>query len=103
MSTEILNRRFLLFLLKILIAAVLVLAFIAVFNSSVDASHVITSKNHDRMAELALEGNIVAVPENYNERVYQLAIVNHMPSMPETVASSLEVPVRNSHRLWVAM
>lgn len=37
------------------------------------------------MAELVLAGNIVAVPENYNERVYEMALLERMKEMPETV------------------
>ena len=50
-----------------------------------DASHVISSRSQEEMAKLALEGNPVAVPENYNERIFQMAVLNRMPSIPETV------------------
>ena len=85
MKTELANRRFLLFVFQLLLAAGLILGGLALFNSSVDASRVISSKAHDAMAKLALEGNTVAAPENYNERVYQLAIVNNQSAIPETV------------------
>ena len=54
-------------------------------NYFVDASHVISSRSQEEMAKLSLEGSIVAVPENYNERIYQMAVLNRMPSIPETV------------------
>ena len=85
MKSEIRNRRFLAFVLRILIAAVLIVAVIVGINYFVDASQVITSRSQDAMAELVLAGNTVAAPENYNERVYQMAILDHMKEIPETV------------------
>ncbi|MBR1495681.1 MAG: hypothetical protein IJ601_11630 [Acidaminococcaceae bacterium] len=37
------------------------------------------------MAQIALNGNIVAVPKNYNERAFQMEIVGQMKKIPETV------------------
>lgn len=53
-------------------------------NYFVDASSVIRPQ-HTQMARLALEGNIIATPENYNERVYQVCIVDNMKTLPETI------------------
>lgn len=53
-------------------------------NFAVDASSVIRPQ-HTQMAKLALDGNIVAVPENYNERAYQVCIVDGLTKIPETV------------------
>ena len=39
------------------------------------------------MAKLALSGKTVAVPENYNERSFQMSIVDQMKTMPETVVA----------------
>ena len=85
MVSEIRNRHFLLFVLRVFIAAVLILGVIVGMNYFVDASQVITSRGQDQMAELVLAGNIVAVPENYNERVYQMALLERMKEMPSTI------------------
>ena len=85
MKSEIGNRRFLLFLLRVLIVAAVAVGIVVSVNYFVDASHVITSRTHEDMARLAVEGKTVAVPENYNERHFQLAVVNHMKTLPETV------------------
>ncbi len=85
MKTEIRNKRFLLFLFQVFVTAALALGIVVGINYFVDASHVISSRSQEEMAKLALEGNPVAVPENYNERIYQMAVLNRMPSIPETV------------------
>ena len=72
-------------ILRVAIAAVLIVGLIVGVNYFVDASQVITSRGQEQMAELVLGGNIVAVPENYNERVYQTAILGQMKEMPETI------------------
>lgn len=84
MNSEIKNRRFWLFLLRVLVFAGITIGIIVGINYSVDASHVITSRSQEEMAKLALEGNIVAVPENYNERTFQMAILDRMSALPET-------------------
>ena len=84
-TSEIGNRRFGFFLLRVLIGAALVFGVLVGINYFVDASHVITSRSHEQMAVLALEGNTVAMPENYNERSFQMAVVDHMKSRPETL------------------
>ena len=85
MKTEILNKRFLFFVLQLILFTLLILAAIMWVNSSLDAAHVISSKTHEEMAKIALGGETVAVPENYNERIYQLSILDHISSMPETI------------------
>ena len=71
--------------LRVAVAAVLIVGLIVGVNYFVDASQVITSRGQEQMAELVLAGNIVAVPENYNERVYEMALLERMKEMPETV------------------
>ena len=85
MKTEILNRRFLFFLLRFLIVAAIVLGLVVGVNYFIDASHVIASRSQEQMAKLVLEGSTVAVPDNYNERIFQVAVLARMPSIPETV------------------
>ncbi len=71
--------------LRVVVAAVLILGVIVGVNYFVDASQVITSRGQEQMAELVLAGHTVAVPENYNERVYQMALVERMKDIPETI------------------
>lgn len=85
MKSEIRNRSFWFLLLRVLIAAALILGIIVGINYFVDASHVITSRSHEQMAVIALQGDPVAVPENYNERSFQMAIVDHLSAQPETL------------------
>lgn len=85
MKTEIRNRRFFLFLLRVLIAAALAVGLVVGINVSVDGSGVITARSHDRMAVLLMQGETIAVPENYNARSLQMAVVNHTPALPETL------------------
>ena len=54
-------------------------------NYFIDASGVITPGSYYDMARLALSGNIVAAPLNYNERLYQVAIIETMQSIPNTI------------------
>ena len=54
-------------------------------NYFLDASVVITPGSYSEMAKLALSGNIVATPLNYNERLYQVAIIKEMKSIPNTI------------------
>ncbi len=85
MNSEIKNKDFRLFLLQATITFLIIVALITSVNYFIDASQMIKSKTHVQMARLALDGNIVAVPENYNERVYQMAIVDEMNEIPETL------------------
>ncbi|MBR1439106.1 MAG: hypothetical protein IJ587_11290, partial [Synergistaceae bacterium] len=54
-------------------------------NYFVDASGVITPDSYYEMAKLALSGNTIATPLNYNERLYQVAIIEEMKSIPSTI------------------
>jgi len=71
-------------IMKAMLYGAAILAVVIGVNCAVDASSVIRPQ-HTRMAKLALDGNIVAVPENYNERVFQVCIVNNRKRMPETL------------------
>ncbi len=85
MKTEIRNKNFIKFIIQGAIVIALILSFIVAVNYFVDASQVITSRFHTQMAKIALGGDIVALPENYNERVYQISVIDEMKDMPETV------------------
>lgn len=78
------KKEFLIYLLTSALYAILILAFIIGINVSVDAAYVIKPQ-HAELAKLALNGNIVATPQNYNERNFQVCIVNTMETIPETV------------------
>ena len=67
-------------LLKALVYGIAILSLIIGVNYAVDAASVIRPQ-HTQMAKLSLAGNIVAVPENYNERVYQMCIVKDRKSV----------------------
>lgn len=84
-KSEIRNPQFRLFLRQVTLLICLFLATILTINYFVDASQVITTKSSTNMARLSLSGKIVAVPKNYNERVYQVSIIEQMQSMPETI------------------
>lgn len=85
MKTEIQNKRFAAFVAQSAAVMLSVAALLAGVNYLVDASQVITSRSQIKMAQLALSGNVVAASENYNERVYQIAVVDEMDKIPETV------------------
>ena len=78
------KRDFSLFLLQVLVYGLVTVLIIVCTNISIDAAYVIRPQ-HTEMARLALSGNIVALPENYNERVYQVCIVANMETVPETI------------------
>lgn len=78
------NRSFLIFLVKVSVYGILTFMIVVGINCVVDASSTIRPQ-HTKLAKLALDGNTVAVPENYNERVYQTCIVDNMKEMPETI------------------
>ncbi len=54
-------------------------------NCFIDASGVITPGPYYGMARLAISGDIVATPLNYNERLYQVAVIEAMKSIPGTI------------------
>lgn len=78
------TKKYVFFLLKVAIYVIVFLTVIVSANYFIDASSIINPK-HSEMAKLALEGNIVAVPPNYNERAYQVCIVEQMEKPPETI------------------
>lgn len=78
------KKEFWLLLLKAMIYGLCIWGIIVGINVAVDASSVIRPK-HMEMAKLALAGNIVSVPNNYNERVYQVCIVENIDCVPETI------------------
>lgn len=78
------KKDFLKLLLKAFVYGIVILSIIISVNYTVDASSVIKPQ-HTQMAKLSLAGHIVAVPENYNERVYQMCIVNNFGKIPETI------------------
>ncbi len=69
---------------KVFVYGIAILSTVSGVNYAFDASSVIRPQ-HTQMAKLSLAGNTVAVPENYNERVYQVCIVNNLRKIPETV------------------
>ena len=82
---EIRNPQFRLFLRQVILLICLILGAILSINYFVDASQVITTRSSKDMARLALNGQIVAMPKNYNERVYQVSVIEQMKLMPETI------------------
>ena len=85
MKTEIRNRRFFLFLLRVLIAAILAVGLVVGVNVSVDGSHVITARSHEEMAHLLLQGETIVSPENFNGRSLQMAVISQASVPPETL------------------
>lgn len=70
--------------MEVAIYVLVIMAIIIFINCSIDASSVINPR-YTEMAKLSLEGNIVAKPENYNERVYQVCIVEEMDEIPDVI------------------
>lgn len=87
MRTELMSKEYTKFMAQVIIVVAIVLSLIAWINIQIDASQVLTPEMaiHIQMAKLALDGNIVATPENYNERVYQVAIIDEMSYIPDTI------------------
>lgn len=86
MITELKNKEFIMFLAQVIVVVAIVLLLIVGVNTRIDASQVITIGDwNTQTAKLALDGNVVAVPENYNERVYQRAVVDEMSVIPDTI------------------
>lgn len=86
MKTELKNKKFIMFLAQVIAVVAIVLSLIVWVNTRIDASQVITTGDwNTQAAKLALDGNVVAVPENYNERVYQRAVVDEMSVIPDTI------------------
>lgn len=74
-----------LFVVQCAVYGAVVIGLVIAMNASVDASSVISAKSHTSMARIAMSGNIVATGGNYNERVYQVAIVKEMATLPKTL------------------
>lgn len=85
MRSEIFNPKFRQFVFQNLLYIGLTLGIVVFVNYFVDSSQVNTTKSYREMARLALAGNTVAVPENYNERAFQVSVVEEMSSLPETI------------------
>ena len=83
--TEILNKKFWNFIIQSVVISSLLFGLIATTNYVIDASEVIRHTVNFQMAQLSLAGNTVTVPLNYNERHYQVAVVEEMKEIPETV------------------
>ena len=73
------------FILQVILMFILLAGILVSVNYFVDASEVITPRSYGTMAKLALAGNIVTAPENYNERLYQIHVINEMNDIPETI------------------
>ena len=84
-KSEFRNPLFRLFLGQVTLLTCLFLVTVLSINYFVDASQVITTRSSKDMARLALNGQIVAVPKNYNERAYQVSIIEQMKVMPKTI------------------
>lgn len=78
------NKEFFKLIFTATIYGMVTIGTIVAVNVSVDASSVIRPQ-HTELAKLALAGNTVAAPENYNERVFQTCIVDNMQKIPETI------------------
>lgn len=78
------NKDFFKLVLTSVLYGIATVGAIVMVNTSIDASSAIRPQ-HTELAKLALAGNTVAAPENYNERVFQVCIVDNMQKIPETV------------------
>ena len=78
-------RRWFKFISCILICIALVVVLVVGVNVSVDASYAISSNSYDEAAKLQLEGNTIAFPTSYKQRVFQSAVVSQMETMPENI------------------
>ena len=85
MIRRTISKGLILFTLQAAVYGVVVMGIVMGINAKIDGSSVITAKSHADMARLSLSGEVVAAPENYNERVYQVAVVDEMKAIPETV------------------
>lgn len=82
------NRDFFRFTFNAAVIPLVLAGLVVAVNCSVDSSYTIRGNQfYSQMARLALAGNIVAVPMNYNERLYQVAVVSEMKDIPETLVA----------------
>lgn len=84
-TTELLNKQLWRYVAQVSAVIFCILLLMFEINTRIDASQVITSRGHTKMAKLALAGKVVATPKNYNERVFQVSVVEEMSQIPETV------------------
>ena len=73
------------FIINIAFLCIIFSSLVVFINYSIDASGVITPGSYYEMADLALSGNTIVTPLNYNERLYQAAIVEKMKNIPSTI------------------
>lgn len=85
MENEIRNKDFIGFAFRACLGLLLAAGLIALVNDRIDASQVIHGDMYPQMAELALSGETIAVPANYDERRFQAAVIRGMNSMPQTI------------------
>lgn len=79
------KKEFWIFVSKVLIYAAIICGLIVGVNYKIDSASVINPHSHNKMAKIVTSGQTVEVPENYNERVFQMCVVDNMKKMPETV------------------
>ena len=84
-ETEIKNVKFWQFVAQGVVISALLMCLIVSANFFIDASEVIRPSINVQMARLSLHGNTVTTPLNYNERNYQVAVVDQMNEMPKTI------------------
>lgn len=85
MGSEIKNKQFIIFLLQVVFGLFAIVCIVVLFNYFIDASQVIHDELYPEMAKLALEGNTVATPENYDERRYQIAVIENERELPDAI------------------
>ena len=73
------------FIINVLTMTFFFLSVVIIVNVSIDSSEVISHGDYNEMARLSLSGNIIVTPLNYNERLYQVYVVNEMKELPETI------------------
>lgn len=78
------NKNILLSFFQLILFEIIIISFIVITNVTIDASCAIQPQ-YDEMASLSLAGNIVTQPKNYNERAYQVSIVENMEKLPQTI------------------
>ncbi|MBQ7582052.1 MAG: hypothetical protein IJU25_04460 [Lachnospiraceae bacterium] len=87
MGTEIKNKAFIGFSLRFVAGLLLAAVLVTGTNTLIDASQIIHKDLYPQMAKLALAGNTVTTPGNYDERRYQLSVIDEMQEVPETIVA----------------
>lgn len=85
MENEIRNKDFIGFAFRACLGLLLAAGLVALVNDRIDASQVIHGDMYPQMAELALSGETIAVPANYDERRFQAAVILDMEKIPQTI------------------